>query len=134
MTEPVSGTIECKNWKEVTFDSLAGGAKLTRATSDNTYTGGIEGTSTVEYLMFYTDAATAYFTGLEHVRGQMGGKSGEFVLRHVGTFRNGQSETELTVLPGSGTGEFCALTGGGKATWNGEHGQASCYSLELEGV
>jgi len=128
----VSGTIECKNWKEVTFDTVVGGAKLTRATSENHYTGGIEATSTVEYLMFYSDAATAHFTGLEHVRGRLGSKAGEFVLRHVGTFRNGQSETELTVLPGSGTGEFGALTGGGKATWNGEHGKASHYVLDIE--
>ena len=132
MTGVVSGTIECANWKEQTLETIEGVSKLTRASAQNAYGGAMEAESTVEYLMFYSDPSTAQFTGFEHVRGRLGGKSGGFVLLHVGTFRDGRSETTLTVLTGSGTGELVGLNGAGTATWNGQHWHASCYSLEYD--
>ena len=61
----------------------------------------------------YREDGSASFVGLERIRGQLGGRSGSFVLQHIGTFEDGIVRVALTVVPGSGTGKLAGLIGEG---------------------
>lgn len=130
MTSNAKGIIACRNWQELSVDTVDGAAKITRITAENFYSGDLEGQSKLEYIMYYADAATGRFVALEHVTGRFGAKSGQFVLQHIGTFAQGVSETALTVLPGSASGDLSGLTATGKSIWNKLSGHTSFYVFE----
>ncbi len=109
-----TGTFEIKNWDEKTYEEIGGGAKLTRASVKKSFQGDIEGEGRIEYLMAYREDGTASYVGLERIVGRLGGKSGSFVLQHVGTFEGGVAKTTFTIVPGSGTGELRGLKGEGR--------------------
>jgi len=108
------GTFEIKNWDEKTYEEIGGGAKLTRASVKKSFRGDIEGEGRIEYLMAYREDGTASYVGLERIVGRLGGKTGSFVLQHVGTFEGGVAKTTFTIVPGSGTGELRGLKGEGR--------------------
>jgi hypothetical protein len=114
MSSQASATFELKSWQEKPVQELDGGGKLTRASIVKAYQGDLEGSATLEYVMFYRADGTADFVGLEHVVGRIAGKSGSFVLRHIGTFEGGKATVSCSVVPGSGTGDlqgFCGNAG-----------------------
>jgi hypothetical protein len=113
MTTRATATFETVNWDESPFSEIEGGPKLTRALVTGTYSGEIEGTTTVAFIMVYPDEVTANFSGLERIEGKLGGRSGSFVLRHEGGFADAVAKTALTIVPGSGTGELTGLRGEG---------------------
>ncbi|HEY8600046.1 MAG TPA: DUF3224 domain-containing protein [Thermomicrobiales bacterium] len=113
MTTRATATFETVNWDESPFSEIAGGPKLTRALVTGTYSGDLHGQTTVAFIMVYPDEATANFSGLERIEGQLGSRSGSFVLRHEGSFAGGEAKTTLTIVPGSGTGELAGLRGDG---------------------
>jgi hypothetical protein len=45
--------------------------------------------------------------------GNVGGRSGSFVLHHSGTYANDVAKADYTVVPGSGTGALATLRGQG---------------------
>lgn len=104
-----------KSWDEKTWDgkphNQVAGAKLTRAEITYVYHGDIEGEGTVQYLMDYHEDGTGQYVGLEQVVGSIGGRSGSFVLQHLGTFDAQSVKASLSVVPGSGTGELRGLRG-----------------------
>jgi hypothetical protein len=100
-------------WKEDPYDAPEGGTKLSHATVSQAYTGAIEGTGAVEYLMSYAADGTAEFVGLERITGSVEGRSGSFVLRHAGVFEGGKAKSSWTILPGRGTGALSTLRGEG---------------------
>ena|SRR5205809_456163 len=108
------GTFEIKNWDEKTYEEIGGGAKLTRASVKKSFRGDIEGEGRIEYLMAYREDGTASYVGQERIVGRLGGKTGSFVLQHVGTFEGGVAKTTFTIVPGSGTGELRGLKGEGR--------------------
>ncbi|MEY8042697.1 DUF3224 domain-containing protein [Saccharopolyspora cebuensis] len=83
---------------------------ITRAEVSYTYSGAIEGTSTLTYLITYRPGG-APVLGFEHFEGSIDGRTGSCVLRHTGT----QDETgvfeHVEVVPGLGTGELAELRG-----------------------
>jgi hypothetical protein len=83
---------------------------LTRAEVSYRYTGDLEGTSTLAYLIGYK-ADSAPVLGLEHFTGSVDGHDGSFVLRHVGTQDAGSVSAHLDVVPGMGTGALERLRG-----------------------
>jgi len=93
-----------KGWDERPYSESAGQPKLTRASVTKSYTGDISGDANVEYLMMYRSDGTATFVGLERVVGQIGGKSGSFVMQRTGVFEDGQAKESYAVVPGSATG------------------------------
>ena len=115
MSTRVTAILQTVNWDEGPFSEIEGGPKLTRALMTGTYSGAIEGMTTVTFIMIYPDEATASFSGLERVEGKLAGRSGSFVLRHEGSFANGEVRTMLTIVPGSGTGELTGLRGEGNS-------------------
>ena len=71
-------------WNEEPYEEFEGGAKLTRAKVSQSYQGDISGEGFVEYLMSYTANGTANFVGMELVKGNVAGKSGNFVIQTLG--------------------------------------------------
>ena len=99
-----TGTIKFDTWDERPYDEISRESRLSRAVVTNQYCGDIDGHARLEYLMFYSNANTIRFVGLERIVGHIGSKSGGFVLQHVGVFQESRSESVLSVLPHSGTG------------------------------
>jgi len=113
ITDEITTKFEVTGWKEHQFDRRAKTAKLTTARVTKSYSGDIDGDSVTEWLMAYSDEQHASFVGLERINGTIGGRTGTFVLRHVGKYENGAATAELTVVEGSGSGGFAGLSGHG---------------------
>ena len=128
MSQTIQATFKATRWDETPIADEDGLPKLTRASCEQTFSGDIDGTSTLEYLMAYHLDGPATFVGIERVVGTVSGKSGSFVLRHEGEFRDGVAKMTLTVVAGAGTGELAALSGGGRF----ESAHAPEYSVTLE--
>ena len=83
---------------------------LSRAEVTYAYTGEIEGTSTVAYLISYKEGA-APVVGFERFEGTIGGHDGSCVLRHTGSHTGEGVEAHVEVVPGMGTGGLSDLMG-----------------------
>jgi len=83
---------------------------LSRATVGYTYSGEIEGTSTLTYLMGYRGGDDLVI-GLERFEGSIGGHDGSCVLRHEAVHDAASVTGRLTVVPGMGTGGLEHLRG-----------------------
>lgn len=119
-------TFQITGWDEKTYQDIGGGVKLTNGKVTQTYSGGIEGTSNIEYLMSYTVQGTANFVGLERVSGTVAGKSGTFVLQHAGSFSEGKARSSWSIVYGSGTEDLASLRGQGSyVAGHGEPAQVS---------
>jgi hypothetical protein len=105
-------TFKITGWDEKTIEVIEGSAKLTSAKVTQSYSGTIEGTSAVEYLMAYTVDGTASFVGLERVTGSVEGKTGTFVIQHTGMYSD-KARSTWTIVEGSGTGALATLQGSG---------------------
>lgn len=83
---------------------------ITRAAVGYTYTGDLEGTSTVSYVFAY-NGGEAPILGLERFTGSIGGQEGSCVLRHVGVHDASSVTARLEVVAGMGTGGLEGLRG-----------------------
>jgi hypothetical protein len=117
--------IDVTDWERKPYDQASPGPTLSRVRFVHTFSGDIEGTGTLEYLMVIRGDGSASFTGLERVAGHLGGREGTFVLQHTGTFENDAARVTWFVVPGSGTGELEGL--------RGEGGFESSHSASFEG-
>jgi hypothetical protein len=123
----INATFAVESWDESPFDETPGLPKLTRATVTKQFSGDITGPSATEWLMAYADDGSATFVGLERIRGTVGGRTGSFVVQHVGTFEDGAARAALTVVPRSGTDELRSVAGRGSFVAN----PAGTVTLEL---
>ena len=114
MSKHADGTFKVEDWQEEEYGSLGDGRKLSRASVRQASSGDIEGRGSVEWLMCYRPDKTADFVGLQQVDGRLGDRSGSFVLRTSGVFDGEVAKGELTVVPGSGTGELDGIDGRGE--------------------
>jgi hypothetical protein len=124
------GSFELAGWDETTYEELDGGAKLTRASVKQNFSGAIVGDGAVEWLMSYRADGTARFVGLQLVRGAVGDRKGSFVLETVGDFDGKQATWSATVVPGSGTGDLEGLRG--TATFGAPHGSTASFDFDYE--
>jgi hypothetical protein len=83
---------------------------ISQARVGYSYTGDIEGTGELVYLLGYRGGDDLVL-GLERVTGSVGGHDGSFVLRHEGRHGGGAVLGALTVVPGMGTGGLETLQG-----------------------
>ncbi len=88
---------------------------LTQAEVGYRYTGNVEGTSTLTYLIAYKPDA-APVLGLERFEGSVDGHEGSCVFRHVGSQDAGSVSAHLEVVPGMGTGGLENLRGEAELT------------------
>jgi hypothetical protein len=115
----LKGKFAVASWNEDTYDDRAvvgEGAKLTRASVGQTYSGDIDGNGTAEWLMSYRADGTAHFVGLQTIGGTVGGRTGSFVLDSIGEFDGSTASGELSVVEGSGAGALAGVTGKGRFT------------------
>jgi Protein of unknown function (DUF3224) len=115
MSTRASGSFKIEGWDEKPYTEIEGGRKLTQASVKQAFSGDIEGEGAVEWLMCYRPDQTADFVGLQRIAGRLGNRSGSFVLTQTaGTFDGKEARGELSVVPGSGTGELSGLSGTGE--------------------
>jgi hypothetical protein len=120
-----SHTAACKfkvaSWSETAYVDIDGeGTRagelyypkrgLSKAEVSYSYSGDVEGTGTLVYLIAYK-ADAAPVLGLEQFTGSIGGHEGSCVFRHVGSQDAGSVSARLEVVPGMGTGGLESLVG-----------------------
>jgi Protein of unknown function (DUF3224) len=121
----VKGTYGVKKWEENVYDQISPEMKMTKASVEYSFSGDINGTSAVEYLMFYkyfnaTDQhkSSAAYIGLMRFTGTVLGKEGSFAIEDHGTFENGAASSTLQIIAGSGLGELKSIQGTGRYSAN----------------
>jgi hypothetical protein len=109
------------SWSESTYADIDGEGTtvgemyypkrgLSKAEVSYAYTGDIEGTGTLVYLIAYK-ADAAPVLGLERFTGSIAGREGSCVFRHVGSQDAGAVSARIEVVPGMGTGGLEDLVG-----------------------
>jgi uncharacterized protein DUF3224 len=118
-----TGRTEVKSYVPTTFDESADGPSLVEVQLTETFSGDIEGESTVRVIQAASKDGSMSFVGLQRVRGSIGGRAGSFLLQPRGTVLGKQTQAEWFVVPGSGTGDLKGLRGtGGFEAQLGEQG------------
>jgi hypothetical protein len=131
MSTRATATFKIEGWDEKPYAEIEGGRKLTQASVKQAFAGDVEGEGDVEWLMCYRPDETADFVGLLRIVGQIGDRSGSFVLTQVeGTFDGKEARGQLSVVPGSGTGDLTGLRGTGE--FSAPHGGEATITLDYE--
>ena len=104
--------------------------RLSRAGGTQTFSGGIDGTGRIEWLMCYRSDRTAEFVGLQEIDGVVGGRRGTFILTSAGSHDGVQSTGTWAVVPGSGTGDLSGIVGNGR--WKAGPGPQATFELTYE--
>jgi hypothetical protein len=106
---------------------------LTEAEVSYTYTGEIEGSSSLRYLNAYKSEA-APVLGLEQFTGSIAGQEGTCVFMHVGSHEQSSVSVHLEVVPGMGTGGLQGLRGEGDLLIAGhsDNGYERVLSYDLD--
>ena len=109
-----------KKWNEETYEKISDKMKMTKASVEYEFKGELEGTGTVEYLMFYKyfnekdqHKSSATYLGLIRFTGKLSGKEGSFVIEDHGVFENGAADSNLKIIDGSGLDELKNIEGSG---------------------
>jgi hypothetical protein len=129
-TTTSTGTSTFTNWEEApAYGDGAPLPRIARADVDFTYAGDLAGTGECRYLFRYGPDGACEILGFEHITGTLAGRTGEFALRHEGTFSGAGLSIRSTIVPGSATGELDGLAGSG--TVAAPAGQETCtWTLE----
>ena len=130
MSTHAQAEFKVQSWEENTYEELGGGAKLTRASVGQGFTGDLEGDGSVEWLMCYREDKTADFVGLQRFVGRLGGRSGTFVMQTQGNFDGNEARGTLAVVERSGTEELAGITGSG--TFAAPHGSTAKVELDYD--
>jgi hypothetical protein len=94
------------------YDQTAGPA-LTEIRISETFSGDIEGQSTVRALQSQRGDESASQVSMQRFSGKLGGRQGTFVLQGTETVENGKIKATWFVVPGSGTRALSGLRGEG---------------------
>jgi hypothetical protein len=111
MATTVETKLEIRSWEEKPYREEADGSTFRRSevvlagTGDGVAEAGFEG------LLYYRPDGTSTFGMLMRVSGELSGRSGAFVPRGEGSYDGQTARCELTVVPGSGTGDLAGITG-----------------------
>ena len=118
----LEGLFQITGWNEQPYSEDDDGVKQSYAKVSQSYSGAIDGTSSVHYLMSYQSAGSALFTGFETLTATIEGKTGTVVIQHHGTFEQGVASSSFVIVPGSGNEQLAGLTGSGsfRSTENGQ--------------
>jgi hypothetical protein len=92
-------------WEPQATDKTAG-VEFARVAIAKTFTGEVEGTSTVELLTAVNETSRAY-VAFERLDVAVHGRRGTFVLHHTAS----DAGMTLRILTGSGSGELDGITG-----------------------
>jgi len=100
-----------------------------RMALDKQYHGDLEGTGKGQMLTAGTSVkGSGAYVAIEKFTGTLKGRSGTFVLQHLGTMTQNVPQLSVSIVPDSGTGELKGITG--KMTINIAPGGKHSYDLE----
>jgi hypothetical protein len=104
---------------------------VARMSIDKQLHGDLEATTRGEMLSAGDPkAGAAGYVAMELVTGKLDGKTGSFALQHIATMDAGGPKMQVTVVPGSGTGELKGIAGTFTITIaNGRHSYDLAYTL-----
>ncbi len=118
---------------EVRMQPLPAGAvdSLKRMSIDKEIHGDLEATSTGEMMSAGNPKlGEAGYVAMEVVTGRLGDKSGSFALQHAATMDASGQRLQISVTPGSGTGDFKGMAGSFAITIvDGQHSYEMEYTL-----
>ncbi|MGL4474036.1 MAG: DUF3224 domain-containing protein [Shewanella sp.] len=129
MTTILNGVFQITGWDEKPYLEHDDGSKQSLAKISQSYSGDLEGSSEIQYLMSYQSDGSAIFVGFETVTAKIHGKSGSFDIQHTGKFEAGIATSHLEVVPNSGKSELSHVSGKGFFK-SGENSQAK-YQLTI---
>jgi hypothetical protein len=95
---------------------------------NETFTGDMEGESTVRALQAVRDDRSASMVSIQRFRGTLGGRRGTFILQGSETVADGKIKATWFVVPGSGTDGLSGLHGEGG--FEGSFGKGSVGTLD----
>jgi hypothetical protein len=130
MAEHAEGTFTVASWDETTYHETDKG-KLTKATVAFDFAGDVTAQGTWDAVMCYLQDGTAVFTGIQRMTGEVGGRSGTFVLRADGTWDSGEARSSWEVIGGSGTRELAGLRGSGSSVASGSPAGTFSFDYDL---
>jgi hypothetical protein len=129
LAEHAKGTFEVKVIAQPPDDK--DDPNLGRFLLDKQFHGDLEGASKGQMLTAGTAMkGSGGYVAVEKISGTLRGRSGTFVLQHIGTMTQGTPEMSVTVVPDSGTGELVGISG--RLTIivaDGKHSYEFAYSL-----
>jgi hypothetical protein len=109
MSIHATGTFEVKLLPQPLADAESG---LGRMSIDKVFSGDLQGTSKGEMLAGGTAVkGSAGYVAIERVTGTLHGRTGSFMLQHLGTMNRGAPSLTVLVIPDSGTDELTGLSG-----------------------
>ncbi|SED41730.1 Protein of unknown function [Amycolatopsis tolypomycina] len=124
MTSTATASFVLDKWEPQASDEAAG-TEFARVAIAKTFTGAVEGTSTVEMLSASNAASRAY-VAFERLEVSVDGRKGGFVLHHSAD----DSGLTLKILTGSGFGELTGISG--TASIEIDAGQNHTFTLTYE--
>lgn len=127
------GTFEVVEFTIEPYQVLPNGVTLNRFHADDVFHGDLQGTGTAEAQMLSRPDGTTNEAGFIHVEGELGGRSGGFVIQTIGRSTVDTAEAMWTILPGSGTGDLTGISGRGRETAaNDGSGWVATYRLTYQ--
>lgn len=124
------GTFEVQMTGEPPYE-VVDGISLSRASFDKRFSGPLNGTSKVQMLAARTKVPnSAGYVALERIVGELEGRSGSFVVVHLGLMNQGAQSLTIHIVPDSGTGALVGIAGKmAIRIEGGQHYYALDYSL-----
>lgn len=130
-SQKASTTFSVTSWEETVLVDIDGTGSersgtyypdrgITQATVGYAYSGEIEGTSQVAYVMTYK-SGQAPIVAFEYFEGSIGGHEGTCVFRHTGTHGATDVHDTIEVVEGMSTGVLASLRGSAVVDIGGEH-------------
>lgn len=105
------GTFEVQMTGEPPYE-VVDGISLSRASFDKRFSGPLNGTSKVQMLAARTKVPnSAGYVALERIVGELEGRSGSFVVVHLGLMNQGAQSLTIHIVPDSGTGALVGIAG-----------------------
>lgn len=122
------GELRMTSWEETRTEPLTDGGRFVEVRIEEDFSGGIDGTSQWDDLLYYRSDGTAAFVTLGEIRGELDGLKGSFVVATTGKFDGERASSEWVIVPGSGTGELQGIAGAGSMTTRA--GEPGKYRLD----
>jgi uncharacterized protein DUF3224 len=133
MTLPAHGTFEVNIIPQPSEEKPEGLTPLGRMLLEKQFHGDLDATSRGQMLTGMTEVkGSAVYVAVERVTGSLHGRTGSFILHHLGLMVRGVPQLTVSVVPDSGTGELVGITG----TMNiiiadGKHSYDFAYALAV---
>jgi hypothetical protein len=134
MTLPAHGTFAVNIIPQPSEEKPEGLTPLGRMLIEKQFHGDLDATSGGQMLTGMTEVkGSGVYVAVERVTGSLHGRTGSFILHHLGLMVRGAPQLTVSVVPDSGTGELVGIAG----TMNiiiadGKHSYDFAYTLPTQ--